>query len=104
MGQDSIELPTARSALVVIASRLLDQADIRGAFLACRIRCMRSDARSRDLPAIRFQKIHAPHLMSVALRVAPGLTRFRAVRLWRSICALRLSQSYNDWMRSSVVR
>src|SRR5215213_4014862 len=104
MDPDSIVLRIVRSVLVVIASGSLDQAGIRGAILASRIRCMRSDAQSRDLPAIRFRKIHAPHLMSVALRVAPGLTRFRAVRLWRSICALRLSQSYNDWMRSSVVR
>src|SRR6185295_15949232 len=104
MDQGSTVLRIARSALVVTASSSVDQAGTRGATLACRIRCMRSDAQSRDLPAIQFLKIHALHLTSVALKVARGLTRFRAALRWKSICDPRLSRSYNDLMRSFVVR
>src|ERR1041385_4646689 len=100
MDQDSIALRIARWVLVVIELSSVDQADIRGATSACRIRCMRSAARFRDLRRIPFLKIHARRLMSVGLKAALALTRFRDVRRWKSICDLRLSRCYNDWMRS----
>src|ERR1051326_7441011 len=48
MDQGSSALRIARSDRGVIASSSLDQAGIRGATLACRIRCTHSGALSRD--------------------------------------------------------
>src|SRR6185369_17223774 len=100
MGQASIALQIARSDRIVTVSRLLDQADIRGATSGYRIRSTQSDARSRDWLVIRRRRSLGPHTMSDGLKVGRALTRFRVMRVWRSIYARLPKESCSGWMLS----